>query len=90
MQAAHVAVEGDRALDDVPLLRGGRAAVSYVVKNGLEFLVCPECGWICDAEYVDIGVGNQRIEPWHCPECGWIEETVDIDLDDGFPPSFDR
>ena len=36
---------------------------------------CPECGAICEADFVDNGVGNQRVSPWRCPECHWIEPT---------------
>lgn len=45
-------------------------------RNGFERLICPQCGGHCDAEFVDIGVGNQRVEPWHCPACLWIEGEV--------------
>lgn len=45
----------------------------YVKHNSLEYALCPMCGERTDAEYVDIGVGNQRVEPWHCQACGWVE-----------------
>ena len=52
----------------------------YVMHNGLEFALCPMCGERTDAEYVDIGVGNERCEPWSCHACGWIEPVLDDEL----------
>lgn len=42
---------------------------------------CPKCGTKCEAEHVDIGVGNQRVEPWGCPACHWVEPTVEDEFD---------
>lgn len=52
----------------------------YVTHNGLEYALCPLCGERTDAEYVDIGVGYQRVEPWHCQPCGWVESMPADDL----------
>lgn len=30
---------------------------------------CPYCGAICDADFVDIGVGFTQCGPFHCTEC---------------------
>ena len=46
---------------------------------GLERLICPNCGGMCHTEYVDIGVGQERVEPWACDGCGWEESVPDID-----------
>jgi hypothetical protein len=35
--------------------------------------VCPYCGTICRADFVDIGVGMQQCGPYHCDECGASE-----------------
>jgi hypothetical protein len=32
-------------------------------------MLCPFCGTTAEAEYVDIGVGDERVTPWGCPEC---------------------
>lgn len=34
---------------------------------------CPYCGTVCDADYVDIGVGMQQCGPFHCFKCGASE-----------------
>lgn len=31
---------------------------------------CPYCGFLCDADFVDIGVGWQQCGPYHCEKCG--------------------
>ena len=36
-------------------------------------LYCPICGSKVHAEYVDIGVGYQQVEPHYCPKCTWVE-----------------
>jgi hypothetical protein len=43
-------------------LSGGRTATK-----------CPYCGALCDAEFVDIGVGEQQVSPHHCHSCGATE-----------------
>ena len=48
---------------------------------------CPECGAKCEAEMVDIGVGEQRIEPWHCPACHWTEPADEFDLSPTIDPN---
>lgn len=48
-------------------------------RYGFEAAVCPDCGQPCEAEHVDIGVGNQRVERWHC-RCGWEEPDTGGDL----------
>jgi hypothetical protein len=30
---------------------------------------CPFCGDSCDAEYVDVGVGQQQVTPFYCYTC---------------------
>lgn len=34
---------------------------------------CPYCGAICEADFVDIGVGYQQCGPYHCAKCGASE-----------------
>jgi hypothetical protein len=48
-----------------------------------EPIKCPKCGNDCEADFVDIGVGEQRASPWGCPNCHWVEETEDL-INDGF------
>lgn len=31
---------------------------------------CPYCGEVCEADFVDIGVGFQQCGPFHCESCG--------------------
>lgn len=36
--------------------------------------ICPICENDCDdGEYIDVGIGMQRITPQHCWMCGWTE-----------------
>ena len=35
--------------------------------------LCPYCGSVCRADFVDIGVGMQQCGPFHCDECGASE-----------------
>ncbi len=44
-------------------------------------MTCPECGAGCEAQFVDLGVGEQQVGPYHCFECNWTEEAP-MDLDD--------
>ena len=49
---------------------------------------CPECGEPTVADYVDIGVGEQRM-PASCP-CGYAEPSgLDAFLDDDFDEVWD-
>lgn len=34
---------------------------------------CPYCGAICDADFVDIGVGMTQCGPYHCDQCHAVE-----------------
>jgi hypothetical protein len=34
---------------------------------------CPLCGTLCQAEYVDVGVGLVQVTPHHCEDCGATE-----------------
>lgn len=34
---------------------------------------CPYCGGVCDADFVDIGVGYTQCGPYHCAQCGASE-----------------
>lgn len=49
---------------------------------------CPDCGGTdLEAEFVDIGVGEQQVTPYHCNTCGWQERNPYDDdelLDEGF------
>lgn len=38
---------------------------------------CPMCGAKCEAEFVDIGVGEQRVTPWGCLSCHWTEPALE-------------
>jgi hypothetical protein len=42
---------------------------------GLRFdqMLCPKCGAIAAADFVDIGVGMQQCGPYACEHCGWCE-----------------
>lgn len=31
---------------------------------------CPYCQTVCDADFVDVGVGEVQCGPFHCDECG--------------------
>lgn len=31
--------------------------------------LCPYCGTVCRADFVDIGVGYQQCGPYHCDQC---------------------
>lgn len=31
-----------------------------------------------EADFVDIGVGEQRVSPWGCPACHWVEQIAFI------------
>lgn len=51
---------------------------------------CPICGQPCEADFVDIGVGEQRISPYRCQPCQWVEsgdnpELLPIDEEDFLP-----
>lgn len=54
---------------------------------------CPRCGTTCAADFVDIGVGEQKCGPWVCADqegCGWVEphltdEQLDLIADDEGP-----
>ena len=39
---------------------------------------CPKCGGPCEADFVDIGVGEQQSGPYSCQECGWIEKRTEF------------
>jgi hypothetical protein len=34
---------------------------------------CPYCKTICDADFVDVGVGYTQCGPYHCVQCGASE-----------------
>lgn len=34
---------------------------------------CPYCGEVCEADWVDVGVGLVQCGPYHCEKCGAIE-----------------
>ena len=44
----------------------------------MSYPIFPNCYCPLEAEFVDIGVGEQRIEPWHCL-CGY-NELVTLDF----------
>ncbi len=47
---------------------------------------CPECEAECEADFVDIGVGEQQCSPYHCvnDKCGWMQAwSDDLGLDEG-------
>lgn len=35
--------------------------------------VCPYCKTLCQADFVDIGIGFQQCGPYHCEQCGASE-----------------
>ena len=41
--------------------------------------LCPVCREPVEAEFVDIGVGMERVTPYACPPpgCGWVEPYGD-------------
>jgi ribosomal protein S27AE len=48
-----------------------------VVSDALKFdqSICPKCGGVAVADFVDIGVGMQQSGPFGCEWCGWCEES---------------
>lgn len=37
--------------------------------------ICPNCGLIVEADFVDVGVGvDMQVSPYACPACGWHED----------------
>lgn len=34
---------------------------------------CPYCGYVCRADFVDVGVGFTQCGPFHCDDCGASE-----------------
>lgn len=44
-----------------------------------DHIQCPKCGGPCEAEFVDIGVGEQQCGPYHCFECGWTQAVPKFD-----------
>jgi hypothetical protein len=55
-----------RASDAMRRLGGGRPPEVPGGKAGL----CPFCGGPCDAEFVDVGVGEVQVTPAECLRCG--------------------
>lgn len=52
---------------------------------------CPHCGHECEADFVDIGVGEQRVGLYHCAVCLWVEEDPEADdPDTGLDFTFDE
>lgn len=39
---------------------------------------CPQCGEKCEADFVDIGVGEQQVSPYYCPNCDWSQESPEL------------
>lgn len=35
--------------------------------------LCPYCRTVCEADFVDVGVGYQQCGPYHCEGCGASE-----------------
>lgn len=42
-------------------------------------MLCPICGKPCEADFVDNGVGNERVGPYRCEPCQWVESPVEFD-----------
>ena len=40
---------------------------------------CPQCGEKAEADFVDIGVGEQQVSPYYCPNCGWCQQIPEYD-----------
>lgn len=51
-----------------------RSVRHYSCSSGIAVLFCPKCGRLCEAEFDNVGMGNERIGPWHC-KCGWTDES---------------
>lgn len=34
---------------------------------------CPYCGTLCDAEFVDVGVGMEQVTPYMCEGCHAVQ-----------------
>lgn len=45
---------------------------------------CPECDAPCEADTVDIGVGEQQCSPYACTNfaCGWTQPFFDYFIHD--------
>lgn len=50
--------------------------------------LCPVCGGPATAEYVDIGVGEQRVSPYSCHTCEWVEPAGEDFLEEGYEELF--
>jgi len=46
-----------------------------------DVMKCPKCGYECERESVDVGVGIIN-GPYGCPNCGWSEDPK-YDLSEG-------
>lgn len=44
--------------------------------------ICPFCGEVCTADWVDIGVGSTQCGPYHCEGCGASEVGPNDDVTD--------
>lgn len=42
-------------------------------------MLCPHCGRPCEADFVDNGVGNERVGPYRCEPCDWVEPSIEMD-----------
>lgn len=40
---------------------------------------CPVCGKPCEADFVDNGVGMERVGPYRCNDCKWVEPSIEFD-----------
>lgn len=47
--------------------------------------LCPKCGSIARANFVDISVGRQQCGPFHCCDCSWTEQAVHLDIIEADP-----
>lgn len=47
-----------------------------------EAVHCPYCNGLCDAEFVDIGVGLEQVAPYQCRDCTAVQISPYADLKD--------
>jgi hypothetical protein len=52
-----------------------RIAPAEPTKLKFDQMVCPACGLIAVADFVDNGVGMQQCGRFGCEACGWVEAT---------------
>lgn len=74
-------IERRYALQVSRRLRGGRMGA-----YDQPVVVCPYCRGLCDAEFVDVGVGMQQVTPYYCNDCGALQVGPHDEIDRELTP----